>query len=89
MKHKIGVIPFDISGDRMAVMFVTSQKRGRWMSALLAVVILFILLMVWSSILPRSINTGGLDQTATQAHQGNATNTSGVPVSADDFLRGQ
>ena len=30
MKHKIGVIPFDISGDRMAVMFVTSQKRGRW-----------------------------------------------------------
>ena len=30
MSHKIGVIPFDISGDRMAVMFVTSQKRGRW-----------------------------------------------------------
>ena len=30
MKHKIGVIHFDISGDRMAVMFVTSQKRGRW-----------------------------------------------------------
>ena len=30
MNHKIGVIPFDISGDRMAVMFVTSQKRGRW-----------------------------------------------------------
>ena len=30
MKHKIGVIPFDIRGDRMALMFVTSQKRGRW-----------------------------------------------------------
>ncbi|WP_438997310.1 NUDIX hydrolase [Candidatus Puniceispirillum sp.] len=30
MSHKIGVIPFDISGDRMAVMFVTSQNRGSW-----------------------------------------------------------
>ena len=30
MKHKVGVIPFDISGERIAVMFVTSQKRGRW-----------------------------------------------------------
>jgi 8-oxo-dGTP pyrophosphatase MutT (NUDIX family) len=30
MDHKIGVIPFDVSGDRIAVMFVTSQKRGRW-----------------------------------------------------------
>ena len=30
MDHKIGVIPFDISGDNVAVMFVTSQRRGRW-----------------------------------------------------------
>ncbi|MDA9189875.1 NUDIX hydrolase [Alphaproteobacteria bacterium] len=30
MEHKIGVIPFDISGERIAIMFVTSQKRGRW-----------------------------------------------------------
>ncbi len=30
MDFKIGVIPFDVSGDRIAVMFVTSQKRGRW-----------------------------------------------------------
>tara|TARA_B100001057_G_scaffold91784_1_gene88060 strand:- start:1422 stop:1913 length:492 start_codon:yes stop_codon:yes gene_type:complete len=30
MKHKVGVIPFDISGERIAIMFVTSQKRGRW-----------------------------------------------------------
>ncbi len=30
MQHKIGVIPFSIDGDRIAIMFVTSQKRGRW-----------------------------------------------------------
>jgi ADP-ribose pyrophosphatase YjhB (NUDIX family) len=30
MDHKIGVIPFAISGDRVAIMFVTSQRRGRW-----------------------------------------------------------
>jgi ADP-ribose pyrophosphatase YjhB (NUDIX family) len=30
MDHKIGVIPFAISGDRIAIMFVTSQRRGRW-----------------------------------------------------------
>ena len=30
MDYKIGVIPFDVSDDRIAVMFVTSQKRGRW-----------------------------------------------------------
>ena len=30
MDHKVGVIPFDISGERIAVMFVTSQMRGRW-----------------------------------------------------------
>ena len=30
MDHKVGVIPFDIKGDRIAIMFVTSQGRGRW-----------------------------------------------------------
>jgi 8-oxo-dGTP pyrophosphatase MutT (NUDIX family) len=30
MKHKVGVIPFDIRGDRIAILFVTSQTRGRW-----------------------------------------------------------
>ena len=28
--HKVGVIPFDIRGDRIAILFVTSQTRGRW-----------------------------------------------------------
>lgn len=30
MNHKVGAIPFDIRGDRMAILFVTSQRRGRW-----------------------------------------------------------
>jgi len=28
--HKIGVIPFDIKHNDIALMFVTSQRRGRW-----------------------------------------------------------
>jgi 8-oxo-dGTP pyrophosphatase MutT (NUDIX family) len=28
--HKVGAIPFDIQNDRIALLFVTSQRRGRW-----------------------------------------------------------
>lgn len=28
--HRVGIIPFDIKGDLVAVLFVTSQTRGRW-----------------------------------------------------------
>ena len=28
--HKVGVIPFITKGTRIAVLFVTSQTRGRW-----------------------------------------------------------
>jgi 8-oxo-dGTP pyrophosphatase MutT (NUDIX family) len=30
MEHRIGAIPFDIKNDRIALLFVTSQGRGRW-----------------------------------------------------------
>ena len=30
MDHKVGVIPMAIRGRRIALMFVTSQQRGRW-----------------------------------------------------------
>lgn len=30
MDHKIGVIPFAVKEERIAIMFVTSQQRGRW-----------------------------------------------------------
>jgi len=29
--NKAGVIPFQIQGDALAVLFVTSQTRGRWL----------------------------------------------------------
>ena len=28
--HRVGIIPFDIKDQAMAVLFVTSQTRGRW-----------------------------------------------------------
>lgn len=28
--HRVGIIPFDIKDDAVAVLFVTSQTRGRW-----------------------------------------------------------
>lgn len=28
--HRVGIIPFDIQDDAVAVLFVTSQTRGRW-----------------------------------------------------------
>ena len=30
MTHKVGAIPFSIRDDRIALLFVTSQRRGRW-----------------------------------------------------------
>jgi len=28
--HRVGIIPFDIKDDLVAILFVTSQTRGRW-----------------------------------------------------------
>jgi ADP-ribose pyrophosphatase YjhB (NUDIX family) len=28
--HRIGIVPFDSRGDAVALLFVTSQTRGRW-----------------------------------------------------------
>jgi len=30
MAHRVGIIPFDIRNDAIAILFVTSQTRGRW-----------------------------------------------------------
>lgn len=30
MPHRVGIIPFDIRDDAIAILFVTSQTRGRW-----------------------------------------------------------
>lgn len=64
------------------------QKKNRWITSILALVILFILFSIWVSVIPRKVTVGG------PAPESIATSTSpqessGVPVSADDFLRGQ
>lgn len=28
--HRVGIIPFDIKDEMVAILFVTSQTRGRW-----------------------------------------------------------
>ncbi|MEJ2327286.1 MAG: NUDIX hydrolase [Chromatiaceae bacterium] len=28
--HRVGIIPFDTRGEEIAILFVTSQTRGRW-----------------------------------------------------------
>ena len=28
--HRVGIIPFEVKNDAIAIMFVTSQTRGRW-----------------------------------------------------------
>lgn len=28
--HRVGIIPFDVEGNDLALLFVTSQTRGRW-----------------------------------------------------------
>ncbi len=30
MEHRVGAIPFDIRNEQIALLFVTSQRRGRW-----------------------------------------------------------
>ncbi len=28
--HRVGIVPFDVRDDAMALLFITSQTRGRW-----------------------------------------------------------
>ena len=30
MPHRVGIIPFDVRDDAAAILFITSQTRGRW-----------------------------------------------------------
>ena len=64
------------------------NARGKWMSVILALVVLFILFTIWSSVIPRPIATGSVNSASTSSSI-NPQDSSGVPVSADDFLRGQ
>lgn len=55
---------------------------GRWAMAIFGVLILFVLIGMWGSMLPRTPGMAGAPTAAPQAG-----NPAGVPLSADDFLR--
>ena len=61
------------------------NARGKWIAAALALVILFVLFTVWSSVMPHRVNTGPVADAGAAA---GAQNSSGVPIAADDFLNG-
>lgn len=64
------------------------QTRNRWLTGILALVILFILLTIWSWVMPVSLKTNLAEEQAS-AVTGPVTESAGVPVSADDFFKDQ
>lgn len=64
--------------------------KGQWLTGILSVLALIILFGLWSSIAPRPPSgyqgTSATDTAAAQ--QNSAAQSTGVPVSADDFLNG-
>jgi len=62
--------------------------KSKILGVFLAIIALFIFFTIWSSIIPRSVNTGN-NQTLSSSGQTSPQTSSGVPVSADDFLKGQ
>ncbi|HOO81505.1 MAG TPA: hypothetical protein PK513_03265 [Alphaproteobacteria bacterium] len=63
------------------------ERHKKWLGAVLALVILFILFTLWSATIPKQIGSNGA-YAPTSASIDPQT-SSGVPVSADAFLGGQ
>lgn len=64
------------------------QKQKRWLTGILALVVLFICFSLWASVVPRVVSTSA-PNTGVVTGVTSPQNSSGVPVSADDFLSGQ
>lgn len=65
-------------------------KKGQWITALFAAIALFVLFGFWASVTPKpptSIANTSANLAAQQSAP--ASESAGVPVSADDFLSGQ
>lgn len=63
----------------------TSQKKKKWVAPLLAFIMLLVLLFLWSAL---SISPTTVSNTSSQNIQ-SQTDSIGVPMSADEFLRAQ
>lgn len=67
------------------------QKRNKWIGAILGLIILFVLFNIWSAVTPVAVSIDGSPANNTRAatSNNNPATSSGVPVSADDFLNAQ
>jgi hypothetical protein len=61
---------------------------GKWLGTLVALVVLLILIGIWGSLAPRPPASAAQNSTIA-APAGNAGEENGVPLSADDFLKGK
>lgn len=66
----------------------TKARNKKWLGAVLSLAILFVLFTIWSSMIPKQINSSGAyAPTASTAGPASPQTSSGVPVSADAFLQ--
>ncbi|MEO5368007.1 MAG: hypothetical protein H7831_16950 [Magnetococcus sp. WYHC-3] len=61
-------------------------SKGRWLGIALALFVLFVVFGWWSHVNPLPVGNNPLDQAAGYVAD---PNTGGVPVSADDYLKGR
>lgn len=73
-------------GGGQTVVVTGAKSSGRWTAPLLGVVMLLLLVFVWSLLAPQSPSSVGR---AGGSAAGSGPDAAGVPMSADDFLRGQ
>jgi len=67
---------------------VKKNSRRKLLTGILALIVLFILFTIWSAVIPQQVSTdGSFAPTAATSGNANPQTSSGVPVSADAFLR--
>lgn len=64
------------------------SAAGKWAAGILGVLFVFVLLNMWAYLSPRPPSGMGAASSAAPAGAGSAQSSAGVPVSADDYLKG-
>lgn len=79
-----------LGGGEAAYRPAKSRSLGKWVAGILSVLLLLILVNIWGSLLPRDPEgVSGRPIDPVSLDSAPAAKSSGVPVSADDFLNGQ
>lgn len=79
----------DSAGAKAAGGQFKPKRRSRWVSVLIALIVLFVLFQLWVSMLPQAPNSYQQMSGSNQAGSASPADSAGVPVSADDFLNAQ